>query len=339
MKDYIENYFYGFLLSIIFVAFGGYRAIEIDENSIAYQNSMHEHVRVLNFEERLLNVKEWSLLLTEKVLSFVNDSEWKKKKELSDSYLAKANESYSFAIKKSIEIGIVALSLLVIVSILYYKREKRLGLVVPLLSIASVFLYLGIFNPMLEISAFSSDLEIPLSIDFDNVSSPIKKGLEWIDNVTGLAITTEISSEIPSKFETSIQFKGRMYYYYQSKSIYQLIQLLFKDKNFLVGIAILAFSIVIPILKLFLSLLISFSSKEFSNLKKVLSLIGKWSMADVFVASVFLAFLSFSNMSIGIETESNVSFGLYFFLGYVILSMFIGVLINSKTAEQKSNFN
>jgi len=330
MKNYIENYFYGILLSFLFIAFGGYRTMEIEQHSLDYQSYMHAHVKVLNFEERLLNTKEWTLLLTEKVFSFINDSEWEKKKELSENYLLKANEAYVLATAKSIEISIISLSLLVLASLLYYKREKRLGLVFPLFSITSLFLYLGLFNPMLEISAFSSDLKIPLSLDFNEISSAIKDDLEWVNNTVGLDFISEVSSEIPTKFETSIQFKGRMYYYYQSKSIVQLIELLFRDKNLVVGITILLFSIVIPVIKLLLSLVVSFSNKELGFLKKSLSVIGKWSMADVFVASCFLAFLSFSNMHVGIETESNISFGMYFFLAYVVLSLFIGILINNK---------
>jgi uncharacterized paraquat-inducible protein A len=51
---------------------------------------------------------------------------------------------------------------------------------------------------------------------------------------------------------------------------------------------------------------------------------GKWSMADVFVVAVFLAFLAFSNMQVGIPTESRVLIGLYFFLGYCLLSLLAG---------------
>jgi hypothetical protein len=50
-------------------------------------------------------------------------------------------------------------------------------------------------------------------------------------------------------------------------------------------------------------------------------------MADVFVVANILAFLSFQNMSTGIDTETNVLFGLYFFAGFVILSIFSSMLL------------
>jgi len=122
-----------------------------------------------------------------------------------------------------------------------------------------------------------------------------------------------------------------MYFYYQSKSIYQLIELLFKEKNWLVGISILLFSIIIPIIKLLFILILSFNKTPNKKLTAVFSFIGKWSMADVFVASCFLAFLSFSNMNVGIDTKSKVLYGLYFFFCYVVLSILMGSLIKKKS--------
>ena len=124
-----------------------------------------------------------------------------------------------------------------------------------------------------------------------------------------------------------------MYYYYQSKSIAQLITILFDDKNFLVGISILLFSIILPILKLSLTLFLALSSKSYHTLSKILSYVGKWSMADVFVASCFLAYLSFSNMNVGIDTESKTLVGLYFFFSYVVLSIIMGILSSPKSIK------
>ena len=56
-------------------------------------------------------------------------------------------------------------------------------------------------------------------------------------------------------------------------------------------------------------------------LKAIVGYIGKWSMADVFVAASFLSFLSFYNMNPGINTETNTLMGLYYFFAYVLLSI------------------
>ena len=55
--------------------------------------------------------------------------------------------------------------------------------------------------------------------------------------------------------------------------------------------------------------------------------IGKWSMADVFVASSFLVFLSFNNMNVGVQNDSKVLFGLYFFLAYVVISITASIFV------------
>ena len=51
-------------------------------------------------------------------------------------------------------------------------------------------------------------------------------------------------------------------------------------------------------------------------------------MADVFVVSAFLSYLSFANMSAGVDMDAKVLFGLYYFMGYVVLSIFLGLLLD-----------
>ena len=58
-------------------------------------------------------------------------------------------------------------------------------------------------------------------------------------------------------------------------------------------------------------------------------------MADVFVVGAFLSYLSFSNMSPGVDVEANIVFGLFFFLAYVVLSIFLGSIL--KKSIQESN--
>jgi len=76
-----------------------------------------------------------------------------------------------------------------------------------------------------------------------------------------------------------------------------------------------------------------FSSKR---AQAVLSFISKWSMADVYVVGAFLSYLSFSNMNPGVDIEANIVFGLYFFLSYVIISVFLGGLLKRSLEESFS---
>jgi hypothetical protein len=291
---------------------------------------MQQHVEVLKFEDRLFNAKEWSLLLIEKAFHFVDDTEWSAKEQAAVHLLLEAENDYNLMQEKSTEIGAAAFALLLFLGLIYFRKNLQQQLILPLFVICTVFLYLGITTPMLSISASNNDLTIPIGLDLSALTSPIEKGLEYLDEWTGLHTSESV---IPDKLETNIIFEGKMYYYYQSKSIAQLITILFDDKNFLVGISILLFSIILPILKLSLTLFLALSSKSYHTLSKILSYVGKWSMADVFVASCFLAYLSFSNMNVGIDTESKTLVGLYFFFSYVVLSIIMGILSSPKSIK------
>lgn len=324
----LKTYFYSTFLSIAFLAFSTYRSFEIHQLNQDYQLHMQQHVEVLNFEDRLFNATEWSLLLIEKAFHFVDDTEWNEKEQIAVHLLLEAENDYSLILEKSIEIGVFAFSIIFLSFLINFKNNFKKHLILPFFIVCTSFLYLGITTPMLEISASNTDLKIPIALDLSSLTSPIEKGLEYFDEWTGLN-TSE--SAITDKLETYILFEGKIYYYYQSKSVLQLISILFKENNLLVGISILLFSIVLPILKMTLTFILSVSKQKNKSLEKILTYIGKWSMADVFVASCFLAFLSFSNMNVGIDTESKTLVGIYFFFSYVILSMIMGSLKSKST--------
>ena len=57
-------------------------------------------------------------------------------------------------------------------------------------------------------------------------------------------------------------------------------------------------------------------------------------MADVFVVGAFLAYLSFANMSPGVQMDANVLFGLYYFGGYVLVSILLGIMLDLTIKEK-----
>jgi uncharacterized paraquat-inducible protein A len=131
-------------------------------------------------------------------------------------------------------------------------------------------------------------------------------------------------------------FLGDTVHFYQNKSVIQLITILFKSGNVVVGTAILLFSVIIPVFKLLSTYFILFvpNPRRLLWLKRITDLVGKWSMADVFVASCFLAYLSFYNMSTGVETNARTLPGLYYFLTYVVLGL-ISTRIAALTWKRK----
>ncbi len=125
-------------------------------------------------------------------------------------------------------------------------------------------------------------------------------------------LTIKVSKELP--------ILGQFDLYEATQSILQTIETLFEDDNHLVAWLILIFSVVVPVTKVLLLLVVLLTSHHSLNrgLLNFVSAIGKWSMADVFVVSIFMAFLaSKSNDAISATLHS----GYYYFTAYCLLSI------------------
>ncbi len=104
------------------------------------------------------------------------------------------------------------------------------------------------------------------------------------------------------------------------QSIIDTIRTLHRGNNTFVAILILFFSVVIPVVKALLLLLALFIKKQGvrSKLHKFVSLIGKWSMADVFVVGVMIAFLATRSDD---NIDAALHEGFYYFLAYCLISI------------------
>ncbi len=282
-----NSLYYFAIIALLYIIGAVFDGQAIYNQSKKYAVDKSDYVDVLNFEDRLLNIEEWVF-----TGSGWDDRDLASKEKLKSSemdYAAEKKHSYYFIA------GSIAFIALVLV--IYWEGTclyKALGLAV--ITIALACLVIGVITPMLEISAYSTNLTIPL-----------KFSVPFIGEV-----------DIPDKV-----FEGRMYYYFQSKSVIDLVYVLLEGKNYVVAIAIFGFSVLVPFIKLTLSVLLLLSQpfRDSGFVKNTVGKIGKWSMADVFVVATFLAYLSFSNMNSRIDTEAKTLVGLYFFLAYCILSI------------------
>ena len=133
-----------------------------------------------------------------------------------------------------------------------------------------------------------------------------------------------------------VEHLGDVILSFESKGILGSIQKLFENGELIVGITILLFSIIVPLLKIItLIFTILFRNYRFSHhLVEFFKHIGKWSMIDVFVVATFLVYLT-SNR--GTSSHAEIEVGLYFFLAYVILSMITTMklkrVMNDKTLQ------
>jgi hypothetical protein len=107
---------------------------------------------------------------------------------------------------------------------------------------------------------------------------------------------------------------------HQVRGIAAIIWELLTTDHWIIGSFLLLFSIVTPLTKASLMFFVIASRSKDLNLKivQVLHAIGKWSMADVFVAGVLLSLYALKAQE---ATKSIPCLGLYYFIGYCLLSM------------------
>lgn len=115
---------------------------------------------------------------------------------------------------------------------------------------------------------------------------------------------------------------GQVVFKFESKGIAQTIYRMFSSGNAVLGILILLFSIVVPLVKVALTFYASLTTgPEHTAAMSVIKAVGKWSMADVFVVSILLAFLAAKGDEF---TDAWIGPGVYFFAAYCVLSIWAG---------------
>lgn len=126
--------------------------------------------------------------------------------------------------------------------------------------------------------------------------------------------------------EATLPLLGKMEFYNKTQSIMESITSLLESGNRLVAILILLFSVVVPILKaifLLLALALPIAGVRY-YLHQIVLLIGKWSMADVFVVGVFMAYLAGSAHP---SAHATLHDGFYYFTAYCVFSILGGQLL------------
>lgn len=164
-----------------------------------------------------------------------------------------------------------------------------------------------------------------------------------------IEIDARISEMNFSILDEAISFKNQVLFY-KSKSIYEVVTLMMAQKTIsliAVGSLIFLFSVLFPITKLISSILyvIHKKLKESKLIQFFIFKTGKWSMADVFVIAIMMAFIGFEGIvndqlsqlktisaSVDIITTNNSSvlFGFYAFTAFVILSIAISHRIHKE---------
>ncbi|MCA8967486.1 MAG: paraquat-inducible protein A [Planctomycetes bacterium] len=116
---------------------------------------------------------------------------------------------------------------------------------------------------------------------------------------------------------------GEVVLRYEAKSIVGTVLQLGSLGSWFTALLLTLFSIVTPFVKLLLSW-VAASTRDPRRVVSAIEHIGKWSMTDVFVVAVLLAFLAAGP---GGMTRASLGVGLYFFAGYAIASQVAGHLL------------
>ncbi len=350
----------GLILALLFSCTAFYFISKSYNASEEFRTEKSKVAEILNFNDRLLSARDWI---------FTKET-WEEKKALFDATMYNADVHLVEAKNNGIYLVYACLVFLAFVLLLYAKRRIFFGLTLGFSFIAMALLGQGVMNPILEMSAFKEDLTIKFYVEADDIPY-YEEAVEFLDGVAeyiGMANeAVEVLKLIPKSegwtddledFVSGYQeivlegktylidnkdgqigidkvFPGKTYFYYQNKGIMEVIHLLWNSGNKPVAIAIGTFSVIVPLIKLLFTLLFLLIPIDKAYLfRKFLSHLAKWSMADVFVVALFLAYLSFSNMSPGVTMDAQILFGMYYFLAYVILSIGLGFLLDASIKER-----
>jgi len=198
--------------------------------------------------------------------------------------------------------GLVALALLTALFIFLTKLIEKVEFI-GLSIICFLFLLLGLGLPMIEIDARISEMSLSL-------------------------------------LGEEVYFQDQVLYY-KSKSILEVIRLMLTQNSFdliLVGLLVFLFSVLFPLSKLIASVMLVLNPALKSN-KLVYVLVnktGKWSMADVMVVAIFMAYIGFAgilteqlsqlqNISQTIDVlttnKSSLQVGFFSFTAFAVLSL------------------
>jgi hypothetical protein len=220
-------------------------------------------------------------------------------------------ENYSAIAKWSLIMVILSVLLFVVES--FDKKPLRQSQYYLLTLTLLVLLAVGVSTPMIDMEAKISDLKFVL-------------------------------------FDHEVEFTNQVLYF-QTKSILDVFWIMITHKEIqmkLVGILMVCFSVVFPVFKILSSLAYYYDycgARKYKVVQFFVLKSGKWSMADVMVVAVFMAYIGFNgiinsqlgdlsaeggkNLELITTNGTSLQPGYYVFLTYAILAMFfVGFLKN-----------
>ncbi len=196
---------------------------------------------------------------------------------------------------------------------------KSAGLV--LLLAAYGLLFPGLTQPMLTVTG---------TVEKSDMLDVGKELLAESDTKMGFV------GDMANMILNNLDVEGDLVVFDKTRSILGTVRDLFTSSNYLVAFLIMTFSVIIPVLKGFLTLITLFVPAQATQnrLGQFSSAISKWSMADVFVIAMFVTYLAANGIREDrglVQFESTLGSGFYYFLGFCLLSIVASQLLASAT--------
>lgn len=196
-------------------------------------------------------------------------------------------------------------------------QRRLLGL--ALIVIALCLLYPGVTQPVLTLTG---------TVEKSRIA---ELGVEMIAGEGADAQTRQMLSAI-SSFLGFDQIQGQLQAYHNTRSIWGMVDELARTGNLPVALLIVLFSLVIPAFKLLLQAVGLFAAPI--DVRRLLfacnAALSKWSMADVFVMGLLVAYMAGSasgQMGDLFTMHAQLEPGFYYFLAYCVFSIVAGWLL------------
>jgi len=137
------------------------------------------------------------------------------------------------------------------------------------------------------------------------------------------------------KIDITARFFIEINLFNEKRSVLGTLQTLWETANYFPFLLIFLFGIIVPLVKSGIVFYILLFNNISGKWHKLVNLISKWAMADVFAISIFIAFLGAKAMQ---NTTASLEPGFYYFSAYVLLSaVIVGFLTVNPEIPSTSN--
>ena len=199
--------------------------------------------------------------------------------------------------------------------------KKILGVLIVLCAYA--MLYPGLTQPMLSVSG---------TVEKTKLVDVGKQLIEESPNTPSIVVN------MVDMVVQGLDVSGTVNAFDKTRSIIGTAQELYVNGHLPVAALIIIFSVGVPLLKALLLLIVQFpiQAKLRSGLLIVSNAISKWSMADVFVIAIFIAYLAGNGIQESkglVDFNASLGTGFWFFLGYCLASILGTQLLTSAVKD------